>query len=243
MTARSTWPSHRRSRMPCTSRSRSFARCCSRSRLTQPAGIPLPVRRVESADSSHFAAVVHPVAWYRLALSPTGGIPKESNMQLRVRFWVTLLVLSAVPSVASADNPIEPAAGSWRTWIISSAADYRAPAPPGASQTQAEIRQIAGILAQIGPAEQAQITYWDAGAPAYRWMGLLHARSDAGQPLTTYPARLYAYVAIAMYDATIATWESKYYYQRLRPRDIRRNLPAILPVPESPSYPSEHAST
>jgi len=27
-------------------------------------------------------------------------------MQLRVRFWVTLLVLSAVPSVASADNPI-----------------------------------------------------------------------------------------------------------------------------------------
>jgi membrane-associated phospholipid phosphatase len=147
------------------------------------------------------------------------------------------------PSVAAAAESAEPTAGTWRTWIISSAADYRAPAPPGAAQTQAEIREVARLTGQNGPAEQAQITYWDAGAPAYRWMGLLHARSDAMQPLSTYPARLYAYVAIAMYDATIATWESKYYYERRRPSEIRPNLPVVLPVPQSPSYPSEHAST
>jgi len=164
-------------------------------------------------------------------------------MQVHVRFWVTLLVLCAAPGVAAADNSLEPAAGTRRTWIISSAADHRAPAPPGASQTQAEIREIARLLRQNGAADQAQITYWDAGAPAYRWMGVLHARSDASQPLTTYPARLYAYVAIAMYDATIATWESKYHYMRRRPSEVRHNLPVTLAVPASPSYPSEHAST
>ena len=164
-------------------------------------------------------------------------------MQTHVRFWMILSAVFALPALAAAHNPVEPTAGSWRTWVIPSAADYRAPAPPGASQTQAELREISRLLTQNGPDEQAQIAYWDAGAPSYRWMGLLHARSDANQPLSTYPARLYAYVAIAMYDATIATWESKYHYQRLRPSEIRRNLPVVLTVPESPSYPSEHAST
>ena len=162
-------------------------------------------------------------------------------MQTHVRFWMILSAVFALPALAAAHNPVEPTAGSWRTWVIPSAADYRAPAPPGASQTQAELREVSRLLTQNGPDEQAQIAYWDAGAPAYRWMGLLHARSDANQPLSTYPARLYAYVAIAMYDATIATWESKYHYQRLRPSEIRRNLPVVLTVPESPSYPSEHA--
>jgi len=164
-------------------------------------------------------------------------------MNLHMRLWVTLSALIALPTVAAAHNPVEPTAGTWRTWIISSASDYRAPAPPDASRTQSELREIARLLQQNGAAEQAQITYWDAGAPAYRWMTLLNDRSDAGQSVSTYPARLYAYVAMAMYDATVATWESKYHYQRLRPSEIRRNLPVVLTPPESPSYPSEHAST
>jgi membrane-associated phospholipid phosphatase len=46
-----------------------------------------------------------------------------------------------------------------------------------------------------------------------------------------------------MYDATIATWESKYVYNRRRPSEQRRGLHTALPVPNSPSYPSEHAAT
>ena len=163
-------------------------------------------------------------------------------MQVHVRLWVTLAVLLALPTIAAAHDPIEPSAGHWRTWIIPSGADYRAPAPPDASETQSELREMARLLRQNGPAEQAQINYWDAGAPSYRWMDLLNARSDAGQPLGA-PSRLYAYVAIAMYDATVATWDSKYHYQRPRPSELRRGLPVALTVPESPSYPSEHAST
>ena len=164
-------------------------------------------------------------------------------MQTRLRFWVTLSFVLAIPAAAAAHNPVEPDAGNWRTWIISSGADYRVPAPPSPSRTQRELRELADLIEQNGAAEHAQITFWDAGAPAYRWMNLLHARSDANQPLTTYSARLYTYVALAMYDATVATWESKHHYQRLRPSQVKRNLPVSVGVPESPSYPSEHAST
>ncbi len=64
----------------------------------------------------------------------------------------------------------------------------------------------------------------------------------AGTPTTAYPHRVYTYVALAMYDATIATWESKYHYNRPRPSELDHRLQTALPVPNSPSYPSEHAA-
>jgi membrane-associated phospholipid phosphatase len=53
---------------------------------------------------------------------------------------------------------------------------------------------------------------------------------------------VYTYVAQAMYDATIAAWESKYYYHRPRPSEVDHDLPTAVSVPNSPSYPSEHAA-
>src|ERR1700754_5183037 len=47
---------------------------------------------------------------------------------------------------------------------------------------------------------------------------------------------------MAMYDATIAAWESKYFYNRPRPSEVDATLPTALPTPRSPSYPSEHAA-
>ena len=90
---------------------------------------------------------------------------------------------------------------------------------------------------------QQQIAFWDAGAPAYRWIDLINARQLAAIPTTANPHRVYTYVALAMYDATIATWESKYFYNRRRPSELDHKLPTALPVPNSPSYPSEHAAS
>src|SRR5215212_11220527 len=102
---------------------------------------------------------------------------------------------------------------------------------------------MADIIKQNGATAQAQIAFWDAGAPAYRWMDMINARALSGQALTPYAHRVYTYVALAIYDATIATWDSKYQYQRRRPSQVKHNLPTSVAVPDSPSYPSEHAST
>jgi membrane-associated phospholipid phosphatase len=138
--------------------------------------------------------------------------------------------------------PVEPTAGQWRTWTISSGKDYRAPAPPSPSETREELRTLAELISHNTEATAAQIAYWDAGAPAYRWMDLISNRLLAGTPTSAFPHRVYTYVSMAMYDATIATWESKYFYNRPRPTDMDHKLPTAVDVPDSPSYPSEHAA-
>jgi PAP2 superfamily len=148
------------------------------------------------------------------------------------------LHLSCTPS----DSQVEPKAGKWRTWVISSGKDYRVPPPPGHRETRAELRLLADLIRDNDAQARQQIAFWDAGAPAYGWIDLINARILAGTPTTTYPHRVYTYVALAMYDATIAAWESKYFYKRSRPSEVDRHLPTALPVPNSPSYPSEHAA-
>ncbi len=159
------------------------------------------------------------------------------------RLFVALVSLAAtLPLQARADGSIEPNAGTWQTWVISSGADYRVPPPPGSAQTQAELRELAALVSHNNPQIQQRIAFWDAGAPAYRWIDLINERALAGIPTTTNISRVYAYVGLAMYDATIAAWESKYFYNRKRPSERDHKLPTALPVPDSPSYPSEHAA-
>ena len=155
--------------------------------------------------------------------------------------FVCLAVMPALP--ADKNAPIEPDAGKWKTWVISSGEDYRAPAPPNPVHTEAELRSLAELISHNDETVRQQIAFWDAGAPAYRWIDLINARLLAGIPTTTYSHRVYTYVAQAMYDATVATWESKYFYNRARPSELDHDLPTALPVPNSPSYPSEHAAT
>ncbi len=139
-------------------------------------------------------------------------------------------------------NAIEPNAGTWRTWVIPSGKDYRVPPPPGPAATRAELKDVKDVIQQNNTQIRQQIEFWDAGAPAYRWIDLLNARTLSGTPTSAYSHRVYAYVAQAMYDATVATWEAKYYYNRPRPSELDHNLPTELEVPDSPSYPSEHAA-
>src|SRR5438105_8496314 len=163
-------------------------------------------------------------------------------MLARTLLSISAYLFLALPPQARASDPIEPNAGNWRTWVISSGRDYRVPPPPGPNETQAELRALADLISDNGAQAQQQIAFWDAGSPAYRWIDLLNARTLAGVTTTTNGRTgVYTYVALAMHDATIATWESKYAYNRQRPSERDYKLPTALPVPNSPSYPSEHA--
>ena len=117
------------------------------------------------------------------------------------------------------------------------------PASAGSAATQAELRSLAELTVQNDDADYARIAYWDAGAPAYRWMDWLNARATSGAPLPPFVHRAYTYLALAMHDATIATWESKYAYNRQRPSERAHHVVTAVAVPNSPSYPSEHAAT
>jgi hypothetical protein len=162
------------------------------------------------------------------------------NLVLAIVTLMLTIPLSAEKKHSGA--PVEPTAGQWRTWTISSGKDYRVPPPPAPNETREELRAMADLIGQNTDDINAQIAYWDAGSPAYRWMDLISNRLLAGTPTTAFAHRVYTYVSMAMYDATIAAWESKYFYNRARPSELDHNLPTAVDVPDSPSYPSEHAA-
>jgi membrane-associated phospholipid phosphatase len=139
---------------------------------------------------------------------------------------------------------IEPKAGTWKTWVISSGKDFRVPPPPDAAATQSELAWLRDVALQTTDRDIVNsVTFWSAGAPSYRWIEMLNNRAVRGASLTPYATRPYVYVAQAMYDATVAAWDSKYAYNRPRPAEADPTLRTRLSTPRSPSYPSEHAAT
>src|SRR5579871_1054026 len=138
---------------------------------------------------------------------------------------------------------VEPNAGQWKTWVISSGSVLRLPPPPDANGTSAEIQWVKECVANRSSAALAQIHFWDAGAPGYRWMQMTEQLAVSEGLATPLQTRALSLVAAAIYDATVAAWDSKYVYMRQHPADLDASVnPVVTPV-AAPSYPSEHAVT
>ncbi len=138
---------------------------------------------------------------------------------------------------------VEPGAGKWKTWVIPSGSAMRLPAPPDIEITSTELQWVKECVSQRDQATLATIHFWDAGSPGYRWMQLAQQSVvNAGLP-TPLQTRALALVAAAISDSTIAAWDSKYAYNRHHPSDLDPAVAPVVAVPQSPSYPSEHAVT
>src|SRR5262249_44535924 len=74
---------------------------------------------------------------------------------------------------------IEPKAGTWRTWVVPLVAQVRPPAPPDSKSTAAEIQTLKTLIAEADADTMAQAAYWDAGAPAYRWLQIAYQQMQA----------------------------------------------------------------
>lgn len=172
------------------------------------------------------------------------GTGRWGDFMHRFLYHVTFAAVGAIalPAFGQLTDPVEPKAGAWKTFVIPSGKDFRLPPPPNAA-ANGELGWVRSAVAEKNPVIAEQIKFWDAGAPQYRWMELITNRILAGRPASAFPHRVYTYVALAMYDATVAAWDSKYAYNRPRPGELDRTLSPRLPTPRSPSYPSEHAAT
>jgi membrane-associated phospholipid phosphatase len=149
---------------------------------------------------------------------------------------------SSVPAQTSF-GLIEPEAGTWKTWVLASGSQFRLPPPPDSAATRAEIDELQALASQRDAAARDRITFWNAGAPSYRWVEVALERILKGPVRGLNASRHVALVNVAMYDATIAAWDSKYAYNRPRPSEFDPALSSALPNPRSPSYPSDYAAT
>jgi hypothetical protein len=136
---------------------------------------------------------------------------------------------------------VEPGAGKWKTWVIPSGSALRLPAPPDSQITATELQWVKECVPQRDQATLAAIHFWDAGSPGYRWMQLAQQSVVTAALPTPLQTRALALVAAAISDATVAAWDSKYAYSRPHPSDMDAGVAPVVAVPQSPSYPSEHA--
>ena len=154
---------------------------------------------------------------------------------------LTLLVAGQLSAHAQEAGLIEPQAGTWKTWVITSGSQFRAPPPPDRIATEKELGELAQIAATRDAAALDRVAYWNTGSPSYRWSEIAvaeHLRIGTPWQIAT---RDLALMHIAIYDAMVAAWDSKYAYKRPRPSAVNADLALLLPNPPSPSYPAEHA--
>ncbi len=149
--------------------------------------------------------------------------------------------------------PLEPLAGSWRTWNLRAGSQFRPGPPPRYASLQfiAETAEVYFVSRHLTPEQRAIALFWADGpgtvTPPGHWNAIaldLLAESPRGTLATT---RVFAALNTAQADAFIACWDAKYTYWSVRPVTvIQRFDPAWLPLiatPPFPSYVSGHSTT
>lgn len=159
-----------------------------------------------------------------------------------------------VPTPPAFAPPLEPLAGTWRTWNISSGSRFRPGPPPafGSRRYAREVREVYDVSRTL-TAEQKRIAdFWADGpgtvSPPGHWNQIAlelirrHRLSDRDA------AELLAALNTAQADAFIACWDAKFTYWSERPvtairREFDPTFLSYIVTPPFPSYVSGHSTT
>ena len=180
--------------------------------------------------------------------------PLGRAARLTLATSVALVVAASACSTVERANPVapqatpsgvdlaEPSAGVWKTWVLTSPTQIAVPPPPaaGSPEARAEDQELRDALAKRTPEVADFVRRWDGkdeplSAP---WMQMALDFISAREKDPAASSRAYALLAVAAYDATVATWNAKYAYNRKAPEGLAQ---LTTPGPD-PSYPSEHAA-
>lgn len=145
-------------------------------------------------------------------------------------------------------EPVDPMAGTWRTWVLARGDAYR-PTPPPAWDSpawHAELQAVKEAIERRTPEQEDAARFWAGGpsrtTPAGLWTEIardLVVRNELDLP---HAARAFALVTTAMADAFICCWDAKYAYWSARPITAEPELDVLIPTPPFPSYTSGHST-
>ena len=161
---------------------------------------------------------------------------------------------SWAPPPGSAARPVQPGAGRWRTWLLRSGSELRAPAPPDLD-SPAFVEQARAVMRAkeaLTPRQKELAHFWEGGEgtelPPGIWIRVAMQRVAQERMDVALQARLFALLTVAMADAGVAAWDTKYTYWWPRPENAIRDLgldPTWRPevrTPVFPAYVSGHAT-
>jgi PAP2 superfamily protein len=150
--------------------------------------------------------------------------------------------------------PLEPLAGTWRTWNLETGSQFRPGAPPayGSPLFLVETNEVYAVSRALTAEQKRLADYWADGAgtvtPPGHWNVIAADLVRAAGWSTLRSTWLFAALNTAQADAFIACWDAKYAYWSLRPvtairRLIDPNWLSYLVTPPFPSYVSGHSTT
>jgi membrane-associated phospholipid phosphatase len=156
-----------------------------------------------------------------------------------IAFVLTAIIATAQTMASHPSSGYE--AANWKTWLLDNPQQIKISAPPTAAQSKTELQVMKQEMVKPDENRLAQIRYWDAGAPAYRWNQVI-TKLVSANPLVQLrmPA---AWMNIAIYDATILAWKEKVKYKRARPGTLDPSFKSSIKAPLTYSYPCEHSVT
>jgi len=157
-------------------------------------------------------------------------------------------------------NPAVPAFRFVKPFVLKRGDQFRAEGPPSLDSDEwaadfDEVKRLGRVDSVERTAEQTEIALCGAEPALPMWNRVARSMSAQRHTSLVENARLFALLNLAMVDANIATWDSKYTYRFWRPvtaipladtdgNDATEADPdwmPLRPTPLHPEYPSAHA--
>jgi hypothetical protein len=141
-------------------------------------------------------------------------------------------------------NPVTPMAGTWKTWCVLSGSAI-VPEPPyayGSDKDLADVQEVLDVSMNRTPEMIAIVHKWADFSPPAIWNDMLNARVQGSSMSPVQAARAYAYLNVAMEDAFVCCWNTKFQYWVARPFQRIPNLVTVIPTPNFPTYTSGHST-
>lgn len=146
--------------------------------------------------------------------------------------------------------PMLPFFGNVRTWAMTATdiVNERPGPPPSTSSTLME-REVAEVRRYVdrGTREELAIAnFWADGpgtpTPPGHWNLIAAPYIRAGELSEVRAARAFALLNMALHDAAVGCWDTKYFYFNPRPSQMDPELKSIIGLPNFPSYTSGHST-
>jgi membrane-associated phospholipid phosphatase len=209
--------------------------------------------RTSSSDVAAGVALGNSVAAIFVARAGSDGMKAAAgNSTLWAQLYNNTAAKGEIPWV-SQDGPPRPPMlplfGQVQAWMLAPAdvLAVRSGPPPSTSSAQmaADLTDVRNAANNITPDQLATVYKWADGVstptPAGHWNAIAVPYIVAAQMSEVRTARVFAMLDMAMHDAAVSCWDTKYAYFNPRPSQLDPSIRTWTGLPNFPSYVSGHS--
>ncbi|HLG56696.1 MAG TPA: phosphatase PAP2 family protein [Vicinamibacterales bacterium] len=146
--------------------------------------------------------------------------------------------------------PMLPAFGNVRAWMMTQADIVRErPGPPPSTSSALMAREVAEVRQKVDRGTRQELAIankWADGpstpTPPGHWNVIAAPYIRKAELSEVRAARAFALLNMALHDAAVGCWETKYFYFNPRPSHMDPDLKSVIGLPNFPSYTSGHST-